>query len=408
MDAAQHGWTPRLVALTTSFRQVGFGRLGAFVLPVERDEPLHALGAALGAEELVYLATCNRVELYALLPEGVEAERARRAAVRYFEAQGASGAADAFTLRCGREALSHLFRVTSSLDSLLLGETEISGQVRRALERARRAGVCGPTLGGVFERALACSRRVRAETEVGRTFVSVATLALQKVRRHFGADGPGVTVLVGVGDMCRKVAQALADRGGERIVVNRTLAKAEAFCARYGGRPMALDAFLADPPARIDLVFAATAADRPVVTLAALRPALDARLAAGGPPLIVVDLGMPRDVERAVDAHPAARVVAMDHLEALSRRNQDRLDGEAARAEAIAREEVERVLREDRFRALAGASADALLEGRLGHLAAADREAILRFVTGLAGRLARQPLELAEEPPASPALRRVG
>src|SRR5690606_18925000 len=115
-----------------------------------------------------------------------------RAAARHFEARGATNAHEALLVRHGREALTHLFRVVSSLDSLLLGETEVSGQARRALERARRAGVCGPTLAGAFERAFACSRRVRAETEVGRTFVSVATLAVQKVRRHFGPDGPGV------------------------------------------------------------------------------------------------------------------------------------------------------------------------------------------------------------------------
>ena len=158
----------------------------------------------------------------------------------------------------------------------------------------------------------------------------------------------------------------------------------------------AAETFLDHPPGWLDLVFAATAADEAVLRREHLEPALAARRKAGVQrPLIVVDLGLPRDVHPEIDELEGVLVVAMEHLESLSAARQKRLEEEKRAAAEIVREEVERQLREDRFRSLAGESAEAMLSTRMAHLCDQDRDAILSFVTGLAGRMARQPIDLA-------------
>lgn len=394
-NVEQPGWTERVAVVATSFRRVGLGRLGAFVLPPDDVAAQRALRDALGAEELVYLATCNRVECWAVLPHALraadEAELLGRARA-FFAARGAEAGRDELFVRTGPAAIEHLLRVTSGLDSLVLGETEISGQARRALERCAASGLSGPALQRLFERAAACSRRVKNETALGRTPASAAGIAVQKIRKYFGDRGPGVTVLVGAGETTRKVAQALQGRPGEKLFVNRTKDKAEELARKYGGRAQSLDEFLAAPPAWIDVLFAATASTEAVVPAAALGPALAARAARGARmPMIVCDLGLPRDVDPAVDALPGVFVVDMVTIEALSLENQRALEAEAERAAAVVRDEVAKVVREDRFRAIADESAQAMLGSRLAHLSEADREQILRFATSLAARIARQP-----------------
>lgn len=387
------GAIERLFVCGTSFRRVGFGRMGGFVLSPEDEAAREELKERLGADELIYLATCNRVEVYALLPEAACAASLGFTAACFFAERGAQVGSDDLFAHAGEAALSHLFRVATSLDSLVIGETEISGQLRRARDLDRSAGRCGKELAGLVERAIGISRRVRAETGVGSTHCSVATIALQKIRKHFGPEGPGVAVAIGVGDMSRKVAQALRTTTSKLVVVNRTRARAEEFCAEHGGHPRSLEDFQQSPPAWIDLLFTATAAEEPVVTLEHLRPALEARAKAGARrPLIVVDLGLPRDVDPALDELPGLLVVSMAQLEQLSSERQAALAQEAAAAEAIVAEEVERLCREERFRALAGESTQALLSSQLGHLAERDADMIRRFVASLAGRMARQPV----------------
>lgn len=390
-------WAQRVAVLATSFRRVGFGRLGGYVIPPDDVAAMAGLRDALGADDLVFVGTCNRVECYVVLPEEARDGGAAllAAAQQFFAARGAQVRPETFFARTGRAAIDHLFTVASSLDSLVVGETEISGQIRRATDRARSAGLCGKELAGLVDRAIACARRVRHETKVGSTPVSVASIALAKIRKHFGKAGPNVTVIVGVGDMSKKVALALKESAGEVLVVNRTRARAEAFCAEHGGTALSLDEFKAAPPTWIDLVFTATSSNDAVVDLNDLRPALDARERSGeARPLVVVDLGLPRDVDRAVDAHEGTVVVAMEHLEALSALNQEHLEVEVRAAREIVAGEVGLVAREERLKALAAESAEKMLAARLAHLSEGDRDAVLRFATSLAGRIARQPLDL--------------
>ena len=383
------GRIDQLALVAADFRSLGLGRLGALVIQPDDLGALQALRSSLGATELVYLATCNRVECYLVLPEGAQGDTLARAQA-FFAARGAVTEAGALRLRRGEEVVRHLFEVAASLDSLLMGETQISGQAKRAEERARQEGLSGRGLQALFERAIAASRRVRSETRLGQVPVSAASVAVSKVKKYFGEPGPRVSVLVGTGEMTVKAAQALTGKQGQLIFVNRTRAGAEALAARFGGQAMSLDELRASPPAWIDLLFTATAATETVIGPEVLEPALAAR-PAGSAPLIVCDLGLPRDVDTRLDQDPRCRVIDMQTVELLARANQLELTGEADKARAILADELCRCLREDQFRQLAGEGAQAFLAGELSHLDPADREAVLAFAVGLAGRLARQP-----------------
>jgi len=392
MGRVEPGWTKRLAVVATSFKRVGMGRLGSFVIPPEEQpERLRELRDRLGADELVYVATCNRVECYLLMPAPLdaagEAELVARLRARF------PIACDGTFFACsGEEAVRHCCAVTSSLDSLIVGETQIAGQLRRALERCRELGVAGDHLARLIEAGAGCNRKVRAATTLGQTPTSAASIAVKKIKKYFGAEGPAVSLLVGVGEMTRKVARELKDRPGERIFVNRTRAKAEALAAEYGGRAMSLAELKAAPPPEVDFVFAATASTRAVVGPEVLAPALAARRARGcRQSLIVCDLGLPRDVDRRVDALDGVLVVDMERIEQILSANRAAIEHELVRARDVVAAEVARLVREDRFCALADQSAGAMLSERLGHLEETDREAILRFAVGLAARMARQP-----------------
>lgn len=383
--------TEHLAWVGTSFRQVGFERLGELVLPPDDAAGRRALREALGAEELVWLATCNRVECHLVQARPDPAElRARLAA--FFAARGAPVGLEAFEAASGVDALRHLFRVVCALESLVVGETEIAGQARRAHEVAVREGLAGPLLQRAHERAQACWRRVRAETVLGCLSTSVAGLALEKIGKHFGGEGPRVTLIVGVGPMTVKAAAALARRPGERVFANRTTARAEELAARYGGRAISLERLRREPLPWVDLVFTATSAPEPVIGPADLAPALEARRSAGAErPLIVCDLGIPRDTDPALDPIPGVLVVTLEHMEWLAGLRRVQHEEGLARAGAVVEEEVARWEREARFTRLAAESAQKMLDSRLAHLTPEDREAILRFATGLASRIARQP-----------------
>lgn len=380
-----------LALVATSFRRVGLGPLARFTLGPDDAAGRRALRAALGAEELVYLATCNRVECYASFPQEAPPPDVLVARARAFFAPRVDvGPADLFA-RAGRDAAEHLLAVASGLDSLILGETEVSGQARRAHDLAAAASLSGPALARLFDRAAACSRRVKNETSLGRA-PSAASIAVEKVRRHFGADGPRVTVFVGAGEMTRKAAEGLRDAPGERIFVNRTRARADELARRFGGQARSLEELQAAPPPRIDLLFAATAATETVVPAAVLAPSLAARARERiATPLVVCDLGLPRDVDPAVDALPGVVVVDMASIQSWVATAERAASVQAEAAREIVRAEAARLAREERFRREAERGARALLAGRLGHLSPVDRSSFLRFGVGLAARLCRQP-----------------
>jgi glutamyl-tRNA reductase len=386
--------------------------LARFTLPREgQASKLSALAATLDATELVYLATCNRVEfLFRSVSPTDAGELASRLGAA-FAGGGALPPHARFRLWRGDEAAEHLFQVAAGLDSAVLGERDIQGQIRDAVAASRAAGTSGVALERLVEEALRAARQVHLRTQLGAGRISLAEIAcealLERVRRISpagdGEETPGTVALVGVSAMTRRAAEILRREGVPFVLVNRTLAHAEELVAALAaGRAQSLDEFRRRPP-RVEAVLCATGASEPVLDRAALER-LAARSASQEAPLIV-DLAIPPDVDP--EAARAAQVprLGIDEITgaALERRESRRNEADAARrviagalagmkrrlAERSLAPVITRIHRRYRDTALEGI--ERLLAGHGLELEAAAREDLERWAETLARRFAHLP-----------------
>jgi glutamyl-tRNA reductase len=336
---AASGSLAALRALTLNHRTVGLGALADSAFSMDRASALHARLHARRIPSLV-LATCNRTELYWRMGAPGDDEAATAA---FVEAAGAH----CLPVRLqGAAVADHLFRVCSGLESLVLGEAEILGQVRAALDACRGAG---PFLTGVVRAALRTGRAARAQTGIGNGAMSVASAAVKLLASHVPLARSRILV-IGAGATGLKVARHVRALGATDIVLaNRTLAHAEARAHAIGATPLGLEA-VAGELARADAIVGAAAAPAPLVTAAQL---LEAQPARAGRPLVVVDLSMPpviepaaiagllrldlQAVERHVAAQRARRAAEVPQVEALIAR-------ELAHLETWARQQALRPL----------------------------------------------------------------
>lgn len=394
----------RIGVVGVSWRNRRADALGAFTIPrEERKVRLPQLAAAASARELVYLATCNRVEIAFSIDAATPITSSRR---RLFAALAGrepdSGEAE-HTLRVwqGEGAAEHLFLITAGLDSSRVGESEIAGQVRESVEASRTLGLLGPRLDNVFAQALKVAKRVRPVTEgrIGR--VSLADVALRYVIERIERT-PGRVALIGVSPMTRQCAQALATRGMPVIIVNRTIARAEALAAEVGGRSSALDAFRLVPDP-VEAIILATAAPNPILSRADLER-IAARSPSGESPLIV-DLGVPANV--APDDALAAAVprIGMDEISEEAAADRDRILMDFADARTIVDEALTELRRRAdelligpmiaqmhlRYRQTALEGVERLFARDLAGLGDAEREVIRRWAETLARRFAHTP-----------------
>lgn len=381
-----------LLTFAVTWRNADAASLADWTLPLDEQlDRLPAIQDALGVAEVAYIATCNRVEVMVALdgPQDVDVLRGRLAACLV----GADTPERRRQLRAwgGEGALEHLMLVSAGLDSAQLGEAEISGQVRRAMHRARSAGTLGPKLHFAFQQALKVSKTIQTGRGLRRGKVSLAEIALEEAQ---SARGDGAVVLLGVSPMTERCAESLPGA----LVVNRTLARAQDLADRCGGTAMALDAFLAAPP-KVKAIITATGAPGFVLDRAALE-----RLTARGS-LRVVDLAVPPDVDP--DACRALGVPRLDmdgvtsRAAAASLRRaeegaqarqmvDDALDGVMSKAAA---RDLSPVLSElfRAFSELADGAADRALSGPLADLSPADQQAVRRLASELGKRLANLP-----------------
>lgn len=311
--------------------------------PVEVRERLAALGAdamagalrEAGWPEAVVLSTCNRFEVYAVRPP---AEPARGLGQVLDGAAGVPASRYAYRRR-DAEAAGHLFRVAGGLDSLVLGETEILGQVRQAYEAARDRGTTGKRTNVLFQRSLFVGKAVRSRTGISAGQVSVASAAVELARRIFGRLNRSSVLVLGAGDMAEKTVRHLSSAKVARIwIANRTWERAEALAAGLGAEAVPWEAF----PARLaeaDVVVSSTGAPTAILT----RPLVEAVMAGRrGRPLFLIDIAMPRDVSEDVDRIEGVYLYAMHDLQGVVEENVSRRRGEIAAAEAILAEETAR------------------------------------------------------------------
>jgi glutamyl-tRNA reductase len=310
------------------------------VPPEQLEATLLELKTLPGVREVALLSTCNRVEVYAVTSDADTALRAmsidlaRRAGMLEAEIE------PHLYTRLEREGVKHLFRVASSLDSLVVGEPQILGQVKTMFDAAARAGTAGPVLNGCQQGASRAARLVRSQTEIARNPVSVSSVAVE-VAHAFFSDFAGKHVLVvGAGKMSDLAARALRSRGASLTVTNRTRARAEELAKRFGGAVHDWDD-LAGALAKSDIVIASTGAQRPVLTKDLLARVQKARR---GRTIFIIDIAMPRDVEPAAKYPDGVFVANIDDLQKQAASHLEGRQAEAGKAESIVEAEVTRFL----------------------------------------------------------------
>jgi|SRR5437867_6274950 len=301
--------------------------------PAELAPTLQRLRDRADLREGVLLSTCNRTEFYVVEGEADAAAAVWRA---LSERLGDEASSYGYTRR-DRDAVSHLFRVASGLDSMVLGEAQIHGQVRDAWTACRAHS--GTVLNRLFQSSLQVAGRVRSETTVGRGAASVSSAALQLARQIFGSLSGRRAMVLGAGEMAELALECLVNEGVRAaIVANRTYERARELAARHGAVAMHYDecwAALGD----VDVLLCSTAAPRPVVTLERVRPGVDRRRDA---PLCILDIALPRDVEPAVGRLDNVFLYDLDDLRAVVTANVDRRRADLPPAEELIAGEVER------------------------------------------------------------------
>ena len=320
--------------------------------PVELRERLSTLGPEAGrcpaVEEHAVLSTCYRVELYAYLEDGVEEAREELLGVL---AEGHGVARDLLVdhlyVHAGEDVARHLCRVAAGLDSLVLGEAEILGQVGDAFEESRAGRTSGPVLTLLFRTAIAAARRARAETAIGANPATASSMALALAAGALGGLRERRALVVGAGRIGLQTLKAVSGRRiADVAVANRTRERAVETAASFGATVYGLDE-LERALAWADVVVSATSSETPVVTAAAVQAAMSGREER---PLVLVDLAVPADVERDAGDVTGVRLFDVDDLRAgLDDAMSSRLR-EVPAVEAIIEEEVESFAR--RFREL--------------------------------------------------------
>ncbi|MEK7413592.1 MAG: glutamyl-tRNA reductase [Planctomycetota bacterium] len=281
-----------------------------------------------GASECIVVATCNRLEVY--LGGKIERHHLETALAERAGLEAGQLASQAY-FHVGEACARHLFRVASGLESMVLGEAEVAGQLRRAYEATRSAGLAGRLLHPLFQRALSCGKDVRNRTGIGDHKLSVASMAVDLARQVHGNLSTARLLIVGAGETAELSARYLSAAGIRTItVINRTAANGQELATRIGGTAAAWE-LLPDNLASHDVIVSSTAAPHPVITRSMVRSAIHTRRA----PLVFIDLAVPRDVEPAAAELDDVFLFNVDHLERVVAKNLGNRQKEVAAAEAL-------------------------------------------------------------------------
>jgi glutamyl-tRNA reductase len=351
--------------------------------------------------EAVALSTCNRTELYLMVSDPVEAESAvlallaRRAGIRPTELLDGI-----YALR-NCDAARHLYRVASGLESMIVGEAEVQGQVKRAYEAALAARTTGPMTNKLFRAALATGKRVRTETAISAGRASVASVAVDAAQDALGDLTARHVLLIGAGETAELTARALHDHGVTTMfIANRRRDRAIALAKQFGGASGSFDA-LPGELARADIVISSTSSPHALLGAEELAVVVRER---HGRPLLLIDLAVPRDIDAACAELPGVTLVDIDGLQAQVRRHISVRKAEARRAEGIVEEEIQAfagwlgslevmptvtALREHADDVVAQVLAEN--EGRWESLSERDRKRVEALARAIAKRLLHEP-----------------
>ncbi len=315
-----------------------------FSIPEEAIGPrLSQLLATGEIAEAMILSTCNRVEVLAATKRLHNCMKTIKEALQADGARAGDWSYDAYTYALvGENAVEHLFRVASGLDSMVIGEPQILGQIKDAYRIAVANKACGPVLNRLLHTAFRVAKRIRTETEIGRRAVSVSYAAVELARSIFGSLENRTLLLIGAGEMVELACRHFSNHGMKRILVtNRTPSRARELAAQFRAEPVPFDSFrkrLVDA----DIVLSCTGASSYLVDKEDVRQALRLRKNRA---MFFIDIAVPRDVDPAVNELPNAYVYDIDDLQSVVDRNLGHRKEEMARAEEIIRGELAQVRR---------------------------------------------------------------
>lgn len=343
------------------------------------QEALHAVRGVPAVREGVIVSTCNRVEIYAAARSREEGlEGLCRFMAQYHRVPDEALRPHLYVY-AGPDAVRHVFRVASSLDSMVVGEPQILGQVKDAYERAARGAATGLVLNRFLHKAFSVAKRVRTETRIAQSAVSISFAAVELARKIFGSLEGKQVLVIGAGEMCELAATHLMENGARGVAVtNRTLSRAEALAEKFGGRALAFEHFpkhLED----FDIVISSTGAPHLVVDADDVRAAMKARFQK---PMFLIDIAVPRDIDPRINDLPNVYLYDVDDLQGVVEENKKERAKEAEKAEAIVASEVEGFL--SWLKTLQVAPTIRALRGRFDAIRRAELEKTLKaFGEGL-------------------------
>jgi glutamyl-tRNA reductase len=360
--------------------------------------------------EGVIVATCHRSEIYGIA-DGQGTDRELTRLISEWRGVDFAEASQASFYREGAEAVRHLFRVAAGLDSMALGESEVLGQVRTALRVARETGSTRSVLHRLFESAVAAGKRVRAETEIARHPLSVASIGFELATKVFGEMAEQTVLVLGAGETATLFAQQAAEAGVRDIrISNRSAERAALLAQKIGGLCVAWEEIRA-ALREADVVVGATASPEAVVRREEVEHAMRQRR---GKPMFFLDLAIPRDIDPAVSQVYNVYAYGLDELEGVAEENRHRRSREIPRAEAILEEELARFLAWFGNLAIVPTLHDLqkrladLRDAELSRLPPEERERFRAFADAIASKLLHEPLRrLKSETDASRKLDRV-
>jgi glutamyl-tRNA reductase len=289
-----------------------------------------------GCHEALLLSTCNRVEVYAAAENHIPTEQIARCLARTHTVE-LDGHLESFYRYEATDCVRHLFRVASGLDSMVVGETEILGQAKKAYETARMAGAAGRYLHRLFQRAFRVAKHVRTRTEITRGAVSVGSVAVDLAQKIFGDLGSCKVLVVGAGETSERTVRALVSRGVIDLrVSNRSPERAEALALAVNGRAIPF-AEWAQQCVEIDILITSTSSEVPLLSQEKLAPMLSDRI---DRPLFIIDIAVPRDVAPDVNALEGVYLYDIDSLQSIAEQSLATRRAQVAAAEEIIAEHV--------------------------------------------------------------------
>ncbi len=302
---------------------------------------LKGLATSPDIDECLVLSTCNRVEILGLSPDVSAAVTRAISYLGSFHGRDPRAMKDYFYIKEDRDAVKHVLRVSSSLDSMVLGEPQILGQVKDSYRAATASETSGPVLNRLLHRAFFTAKRVKNETGISSRPVSVSSAALWLCEESLGGSSGKNILMIGAGEMGEETLKQLAcAQPGEIRIANRTRETAQRLCERFVGKYVVWED-LTQAIGSADIVISCTGAQRPIITSQMIERALKGR---NGRPLAIIDIAVPRDVEQSVGDIAGVSLFNIDSLNAVVKKNITERESDAVGSERIVEEETDKFM----------------------------------------------------------------